>query len=225
MCRPSLASFNWKGGYYFCQVVELVLIWAGIFTTSWVHGSVDPVPWIHVTMRIGLIQTCLSWEDFSVCAADGEVLKEFADFLERDLSFLQRHTFDIPLSFLYVAIGLHFITVFVLFSSHPLWVPRGINIVQLMFCTISLCWFGLSSFKQQMCSYIDGCYFGYSLYLVTASTVLCFFRLLFHFYKFRRDGEDLQEWTAFPSIASVASLRKGFLFSDNEHQGVELVVR
>jgi len=195
MCRSRDSWFNWKGGYYFCQVIELIAIWAGIFTTSWLRGSVDPVPWIKVAVKIGLIETCLSWEDFSVCAADGEVLNEFADFLERDLSFIQRHTFDIPLGFLYTVIFLHFLIVFVLFSVHPLWLPRGINILQLLLSTLSLCWFGLSSFKKNMCAYIDQCYFGFSLYLVVGATVLCFLRLIFHFYKFHQDGEDMQEWT------------------------------
>jgi len=181
---------DWRSVFYATQATEVVLVCVGILTTHWLEGRIVPVPWIRVQMDIGLLETCLSWQDYTACAKDGEVLQMMANALGKKLDYIQQHTFDIPTSFLYVVTAMHFLTVAILFSDHPLGLPRCLNIIQLIFLVISLCWFGLSSFKQDMCDYLEGCSFGWSLYLVLVATLLNFFRLIYHFYRFRRDGED-----------------------------------
>lgn len=185
-----LQRIDWRSVYYATQACEVVLICIGILTTHWLEGKLVPVPWIKVNMDIGLLETCLSWQDYTACAKDVEVLQMMADALGKHLDYIQKHTFDIPRSFLYVVLSLHFCTVAVLFSDHPLGLPRFLNIVQLVFLAVSLGWFGLSSFKQDMCNYLVECSFGWSLYLILVATLLALVRLIYHFYRFRKDGED-----------------------------------
>ena len=169
---------DWRSVFYATQATEVVLICVGILTTHWLEGVLVPVPWIRVQINIGLLETCMSWQDYTVCAKDAEVLQMIASSLGKHLDYIQEHTFDIPRSFLYVVLGLHFCTVAVLFSEHPLALPRCLNIIQLLFLVVSLCWFGLSSFKENMCDYLDTCAFGWSLYLILIATILSFFRLM-----------------------------------------------
>lgn len=190
-CRcKGLQRIDWRSVYYSTQACEVVLICIGILTTHWLEGKLVPVPWIRVQMDIGLLETCLSWQDYTACAKDVEVLQMMADALGKHLDYIQEHTFDIPRSFLYVVLGVHFCTVAVLFSDHPLGLPRFLNIVQLLFLAVSLGWFGLSSFKQDMCNYLVECSFGWSLYLILVATLLALIRLIYHLYRFRKDGED-----------------------------------
>ena len=181
---------DWRSVFYSTQAAEVILICVGILSNHWLEGMLVPVPWIRVQMDIGLVETCLTWQDYTACARDMEVLQIMATALGKRLDYIQSHTFDIPRSFLYVVLGLHFCTVAVLFSEHPLALPRGLNIIQLIFLVICLCWFGLSSFKQDMCDYLEACTFGWSLYLVLVALILNFLRLVYHFYRFRKDGED-----------------------------------
>lgn len=181
---------DWRSVFYSTQAAEVILICVGMLSNHWLEGWLVPVPWIRVQMAIGLVETCLTWQYYTACARDMEVLQLMAQALGKRLDYVQTHTFDIPRSFLYVVLGLHFCTVAVLFSEHPLALPRGLNMIQLIFLVICLCWFGLSSFKQDMCDYLEECTFGWSLYLVLVALVLSFSRLVYHFYRFRNDGED-----------------------------------
>jgi len=181
---------DWRSVFYATQAVEVVLVCVGMMSNHWLEGILVPVPWIRVQMDIGLVETCLTWQDYTACARDMEVFQIMAEALGKRLDYIQTHTFDIPRSFLYVVLGLHFCTVAVLFSEHPLALPRGLNIIQLFFLVVCLCWFGMSSFKQNMCDYLEECSFGWSLYLVLVALILTFFRLVYHFYRFRKDGED-----------------------------------
>lgn len=191
--------------YYGCQVTELVLVVVGILTNSWIEGVIYPTPYIRIDTKLGLMETCMSWLSYTACASDGEVISKMSSILEKDLSFIEAHSFDIPRGFFYIVIGFHFISVVTLIIDHPIWLPRATNMVQCLFLVVSLCWFGLSSFKESVCGVVQQCYFGFSFYIIVTACVLNFLRLLYQFmrpWKLKRRRDSEVPYEVMPQLSS-----------------------
>lgn len=168
--------FRWladhrKAVWFAEAIVELGLLVAVIAGHGWLVGDLDvpdsPIPkQLDVELTVGLLGSCveLTGLHVTVCVPQADVLKWGSAVAgnSNNLSFLERHTFDIPLGMLGLATAMYAPAAgLAMLRRKGRWVLHlVIAVLQAVLLGLTLAWFGVSEFKTGMCEFMTRCRFG-----------------------------------------------------------------